>query len=67
MSRSYKKPYITEQNKGHPKRGTDKRIAARAVRSSDEVPNGKAYRKFSNSWDIRDWSFYSEDHKARRK
>jgi hypothetical protein len=67
MSRSYKRPYVTDQNRGKPKRGTDKRIAARAVRNADEVGNGASYRRISNPWDIRDWSIYDQFPKARRK
>lgn len=68
MSRSKRKPFYTDQNRGKPKYGEDKRIANKAVRNEDEVVNGKAYRKVSNSWDIRDWSFYEpKDPKARRK
>lgn len=70
MSRSYKKPYITDQNHGHPKHGRDKRIAARAVRQAalEAVANGAGFRRVSNSWDIRDWSFrVPADWKGRRK
>lgn len=68
MSRSTKKPYITDQNRGKPNHGFAKRKAAQAVRNSDEVPSGKAYRKFSDSWGIRDWSFHDpKNPKARRK
>ena len=68
MSRSIKKPYITDQNSGKPQRGKAKRVAARAVRSSDDVPNGSAFKKYSCSWDIRDWAFYEpRDKKAKRK
>jgi len=58
MSRSRKKPYFTDQQNGSTK--FPKRKANRAVRNKpeDEAPqNGKAYRKESNSWDIRDFSF----------
>jgi hypothetical protein len=67
MSRSYKKPYLTDQQGRSTKK--DKRLAARRVRARDGegVANGSAYRKVSNSWDIRDWSFPSKDPKAKRK
>jgi hypothetical protein len=74
MARSYRQPYSTEQNQGKPARGLAKRAAARAVRAANKQAvrdaeggpaNGKAYRKHSDSWKIRDWSFY--DPKARRK
>lgn len=67
MSRSRKKPYITDQQKGGRSRPA-KRQAARAVRQTEDTPaNGRAYRKEFCSWNIRDWSFYSRDPKARRK
>lgn len=69
MSRSRKAPYFTDQQRSKNGRSVwSKRRANRAVRASKAAPaNGKAYRKFSSSWDIRDWSFYSTDPKARRK
>lgn len=51
MSRSYKKPWIKDRCKGERNR------AARKVRHSTDVPDGKTYRKFFNSWNISDWSF----------
>lgn len=68
MSRSTKKPYYTDQQKGDAK--AKKRIANKAIRllDKDEAPaKGKQYRKYSESWDIRDWSFKSKDKKATRK
>ena len=78
MSRSRKKPYITDQNSGHPGHGGSKRKANRKVRhenkkatlevGSAELSSGKQYRKVSESWDIRDWSFHlPKDKKAFRK
>ena len=69
MSRSRKKPYFTDSNPGA------KQAANRAVRRAnkrqkpEQTPvSGKAYRKEFNSWDIRDWAFYSpENKKAHRK
>lgn len=66
MSRSFKKPYHTDQaNK------FVKRLASRAVRNLDEneaPQNGKSYRKEFCSYDIRDWSFHApNDKKAYRK
>lgn len=68
MSRSLKSPYYTDQQNGSTK--LPKRRATKAVRklNLDETPkSGKAYRKESCSWSIRDYSFYSKDPKARRK
>ena len=67
MSRSIKAPYFKQ--KQHKK---DKQLAAKRARRkikspNEEVAEGKAFRKESNSYDISDWSFYSENAKARRK
>jgi hypothetical protein len=79
MSRSTKKPYYTDQqSSGRGSAKIAKRNANQVVRSADkkaceedpkaETANGKAYRKESCSWDIRDWSFHSpKDKKAYRK
>lgn len=74
MSRSKKKPYYTDQQSGCTKKA--KRTANRKVRAAlkkatkdavEQPADGKAYRKVSNSWNIRDWSFRSKEPKARRK
>lgn len=77
MSRSKKKPYITDQNRSKPGYGTAKRKANKAVRlrgklalksSKQIIANGKAYRKVSCSWGIRDWAFYEPKNvRAKRK
>lgn len=80
MSRSLKKPYYTDQQRGGggSKRRSKlaKRRANRAIRvaskkaledETSDGADGKAYRKESCSWNIRDWSFYSKEPKARRK
>ena len=83
MSRSYRKPYWTDQQRNKkPSGGSSrsvqaKREANKTVRRANkqackdgakEPANGKAYRKESCSWNIRDWSFHDPDNwKARRK
>jgi hypothetical protein len=78
MSRSRKKPYITDQNSGKPQYGLAKRFANRKVRRENkkavegdeaaELHSGNEYKKVSESWDIRDWSFHlPKDKKAFRK
>ena len=54
MSRSYRKPYYVDSY-GSKSKKISKRFANKAVRNADDVPNGKAYKKFSDSWDIVDW------------
>lgn len=53
MSRSYKKTPISKDNPGG--RKSSKKQANRRVRNSKNVPNGKQYRKFFNSYDIYDY------------
>jgi hypothetical protein len=79
MSRSRKKPYLTDQQtNGSDRVRLAKRRANRRVRAADkravrgdvtaEVADGKAFRKESCSWDIRDFSIHAPElAKARRK
>lgn len=77
MSRSYKKPYATDQNRGKPAYGFAKRKANRKVRAANKkacqeneeltLADNKQYRKASCSWSIRDWSFYDSSPRGRRK
>jgi len=57
MSRSYKKnPVLT--NSGSSYRKCAKRLANKAIRMTEDVPDGKIYRKFYSSWDICDYKSY---------
>ena len=74
MSRSIKKPYLTQQQRsrksanGQSNSSYWKRKANRAVRKAnkqaceeneaEELKDGKSYRKASCSYNIRDWSFH---------
>ena len=52
MSRSFRKnPRATDYNKGM------KNKANRKVRHIDDIPNGSAYKKLFESWNISDFSF----------
>ena len=54
MSRSYKKsPVYTDYSRGNTK--DQKRFANRRARRAKDVPNGKAYRTYYESWEIHDW------------
>lgn len=71
MSRSRRKhPYITDQQYSRVNKQR-KRWANKAVRDTvlDNTPkSGAAYKKESNSYDIRDYSFFEPDNrKARNK
>jgi hypothetical protein len=56
MSRSYREPWIT-QGYGGQCRKWQKRYANRSVRKTADVPNGKAYRKYWDPWNICDWKW----------
>ncbi len=57
MSRSYKKsPAISNMNYKDAKKRANKRVRRKLKRSENFV-NGKFYKKFYQSWDIRDYSY----------
>lgn len=57
MSRSYRVPYVVDSY-GSPRKRKAKNYANRVVRHKKDVPSGKAYRKFSCSYDICDYKWY---------
>ncbi len=59
MSRSYRKPYWVDTY-GSPAKKYFKRLANKRVRKSKNVPDGKAYRKFYDPWNIVDWCCYDD-------
>ena len=64
MSRSYKKPYVTDSRHG---RWKEKRFAAKKARNAD-LADGKHYRKVHQSYRICDYAWYSPEYQeARRK
>ena len=58
MSRSYRKPYVVDGYKGSGFKQFAKKEASKKVRNSDEIPNGKAYKKFYDPWNICDYYYY---------
>jgi len=56
MSRSYRKPYIVCGN-GTKYKQYAKKEANRLIRRTRNVPDGKAYRKFFDSWNIDDYRY----------
>lgn len=57
MSRSYREPWYTDGYKGSSRKQWLKRYANKVVRHSVDVPNGKAYRKYYDPWNICDYRF----------
>lgn len=54
MSRSYKKHPIYTDGSPHTTKEM-KKFANKTVRNAKDVPNGKAYRKYSESYNIHDF------------
>lgn len=54
MSRSYRRPYYTD-GYGTRRKRYMKRYANKRVRKTKGVPNGRAYRKYHDPWDICDY------------
>ena len=56
MSRSFKKhPWVTDHHVKSSKES--KKFANKAVRNKEDLPNGKAYKKVYESWDICDYKY----------
>ena len=66
MSRSRKKfPMVKDNGRS---KTWQKRQANKKVRNTEDIEDGKAYKKEYNSWNICDWKWYlPEDEKVRRK
>lgn len=57
MSRSYKKhPWVTDHNANTTQE--KKKFANKKVRNTEDLPNGSAYKKVSESYDICDWKHF---------
>jgi len=59
MSRSYRKPWVIDSYGSKAKKWF-KRYASKTIRRAKDVPNGKAYRKFYDPWNIVDWKYYDD-------
>lgn len=59
MSRSYRKPYQVDSY-GSKAKKYFKRLASKRVRKSKNVPNGKAYIKFNDPYNIVDSISYDD-------
>lgn len=65
MSRSYRKPWVVCGNGTRHKKYA-KKEANRLIRRTKNIPDGKAYRKFYETWNIDDYRYpvnvkYPED------
>ena len=57
MSRSYKKHLIRKDGSGSKWKPFRKNQANRRIRRSPDVPNGNAYRRLYDQWNLCDWVF----------
>jgi hypothetical protein len=60
MSRSYRKAYLVD-GYGNKWKKKIKNAANRKVRLSEDIADGKQYRKLYESYDICDWKFKADD------
>jgi hypothetical protein len=54
VSRSYRKPWVKDHNKGM------KAFANNVVKQAKDVPNGMAYKKFFDRYSICDFRWYED-------
>ena len=58
MSRSRKRPYVSDYSRGRNGTKANKRFAAKAVRNfKGYIPNGNWYKKLYCSWNISDYKW----------
>ena len=58
MSRSFRKPYVNDSYKGSGFKQFAKRESNKKIRKSEDIPNGKSYRKYFDPWNINDYYYY---------
>jgi len=61
MSRSFRRPYVTDGYKGSKRRQFEKRYSNKVLRKVEEIADGKAFKKFTDSWDICDFKWFEKD------
>jgi len=66
MSRSYRKPWVTDGFKGSKRRQFFKRYFNKVVRKTEEIPNGRSFRKFNDIYTLCDYRWY-ESEKSMKK
>lgn len=57
MSRSYRKPWVVDGWKGSRHKQFMKRDANSRIRKMKDIPNGGAYRKFTDQYSICDYKW----------
>jgi hypothetical protein len=68
MSRSYRKPWTTDGYRGSKRRQFNKNYANRIIRRTlEEIPDGKAFKKLTDSYNICDFKWLETDPKYIKK
>ena len=58
MSRSYREPWVVDGYKGSKRKQFFKRRSNKVLRKAENIPNGRAFKKFTDTWDICDFRWY---------
>lgn len=58
MSRSNRKPWVTDGYKGSKRRQFFKRYSNKVIRRTEDIADGKAFKKVFDSWSICDYKWY---------
>lgn len=58
MSRSFRKPWVTEGYKSSNRRKFFKRHSNKVIRRTEDIPDGKSFRKFTDTCNICDYRWY---------
>lgn len=66
MSRSYRKPWVTDGYKGSKRRQFFKRYSNKIIRKTEDISNGRAFRKIEDPWNICDYRWF-ESKKSMKK
>lgn len=58
MSRSTRKPWVTDGYKGSKRRQFFKRYSNKVIRRTEDIADGKAFRKVTDTYSICDYRWY---------
>lgn len=59
MSRSYRKPWVTDGYKGSKNKQYQKNQANRRIRRAKSVPDGMLYKRYYDPWNICDYKWFA--------
>ena len=64
MSRSYRKPWTTDGYKGSKRRQFFKRRSNKTLRKITDIPDGRAFKKFTDTYNICDYKWLEDPKKT---